>query len=90
MLLGLLSGALLWAAWPTSPLTPLIFIGFVPLLIAHEKSSSLRLFFASCFIAMLIWNIGTTWWIWHATAAGAVAAWLANSLLMCIPWILYW
>jgi apolipoprotein N-acyltransferase len=39
---------------------------------------------------MLAWNVGTTWWIWHATAAGAIAAWLANSLLMCIPWILYW
>ena len=39
---------------------------------------------------MLVWNIGTTWWIWNATAAGAVSAWLANSLLMCIPWMLYW
>ena len=39
---------------------------------------------------MLVWNVGTTWWIWHATAAGAVAAWLANSLLMCIPWLFYW
>ena len=90
ILLGLLSGVLLWAAWPTSPLTPFVFIGFVPLLVAREKSSSLRIFFASCFSAMLVWNVGTTWWIWHATAAGAVAAWLANSLLMCIPWILYW
>jgi apolipoprotein N-acyltransferase len=90
VLLGLLSGALLWAAWPTSPLTPLVFIGFAPLLIAREKTASLRLFFASCFSAMLVWNVGTTWWIWHATAAGAVAAWLANSLLMCTPWVLYW
>ncbi len=90
VVLGLLSGLLLWAAWPTSPLTALVFIGFVPLFIASEKSASLRIFFTSCYIAMLAWNVGTTWWIWHATAAGAIAAWLANSLLMCIPWILYW
>lgn len=90
VLLGLLSGVLLWAAWPTSPLTLLVFIAFVPLLIASERSSSTRIFFWSCYLAMLVWNVGTTWWIWHATAAGAVAAWLANSLLMCIPWMLYW
>ncbi|MFM7646351.1 MAG: apolipoprotein N-acyltransferase [Sphingomonadales bacterium] len=88
--LGLLSGSLMWAAWPTSPFTPLIFIGFVPLLIASEKATSGRHFFWSCYTALLVWNVGTTWWIWHATAAGAVAAWLANSALMCIPWMLYW
>jgi len=41
-------------------------------------------------MARLVWKVGTTWWIWNATAAGAVSAGLANSLLMCIPWMLYW
>lgn len=90
LLLGLLSGALLWAAWPVSPCTPLIFIGFIPLLVLAERAISTRLFFISSYLGLLVWNIGTTWWIWNATAAGAVAAWLANSLLMSIPWILYW
>ena len=36
---------------------------------------------------MLIWNIGTTWWIWNSTGPGAAAAILANSLLMCMPWL---
>ena len=90
ILLGLLSGVLNWAAWPGSPLTGLIFIGFIPLLVASEKAHRTRIFFLSCYSAMLVWNIGTTWWIWNATAPGAVAAWLANSLLMCIPWMLYW
>lgn len=34
---------------------------------------------------MLIWNIGTTWWIWNSTAAGAIGAIVANSFLMCVP-----
>jgi apolipoprotein N-acyltransferase len=38
---------------------------------------------------MLIWNIGATWWIWNSTGPGAIAAILANSLLMCAPWILF-
>ncbi len=36
---------------------------------------------------MFIWNVATTWWIWNASAPGAVAAFLANSLLMCFPWL---
>ena len=34
---------------------------------------------------MLIWNTGTTWWIWNSTAPGAVGAIVANSFLMCLP-----
>ena len=36
---------------------------------------------------MFIWNISTTWWIWNASAPGAVAAFLANSFIMCLPWL---
>ena len=36
---------------------------------------------------MLVWNVATTWWIWNASAPGAVGAFLANSLLMCLPWL---
>ncbi len=38
---------------------------------------------------MFIWNVATTWWIWNASPPGAVAAFLANSLLMCFPWLGY-
>lgn len=38
---------------------------------------------------MLIWNTGTTWWIWNSTGAGAAGAIMANSLLMCFPVMLY-
>jgi len=36
---------------------------------------------------MLVWNAATTWWVWNASEPGAVGAILANSLLMCLPWL---
>ncbi|HRF78160.1 MAG TPA: hypothetical protein PLB46_16395, partial [Chitinophagales bacterium] len=36
VLLPLLSGLLLWAAWPPLPYTFLVFIGFVPLLLGAK------------------------------------------------------
>ncbi len=36
---------------------------------------------------MFIWNVATTWWIWNASPPGAVGAFLANSLIMCLPWL---
>ncbi len=36
---------------------------------------------------MFIWNIATTWWIWNASLPGALGAFFANSLIMCLPWL---
>ena len=83
------SGLLLYAAWPVSPLTFLIFIAWVPLLWLETKVESRKKFFWLTYVAMLVWNVSTTWWIWNASAPGAVAAFLANSLLMCLPWLGY-
>ena len=38
------------------------------------------------FITTLTWNAFTTWWIWNSTDVGAIAAIIANSLLMTLPW----
>ena len=38
---------------------------------------------------MFTWNVTTTWWIWNASEPGAIAAFLANSLLMCLPWLAF-
>ncbi|HEY6503019.1 MAG TPA: hypothetical protein VIZ28_03505, partial [Chitinophagaceae bacterium] len=81
------SGMLLWAAWPVSPLTLLIFTAWVPLLWLESKVESRKKFFGLTYIAMFTWNIATTWWIWNASAPGSVAAFLANSFLMCFPWL---
>ena len=46
-----------------------------------------RPFFLWVYLSMLIWNVGTTWWIINSTLPGAIAAFLANSLLMVLPWL---
>jgi len=100
IVLAIISGLLLWAAWPPSPLFPLIFIAFVPLLILEkriandEKKKKGWRFFKLVFLAMFIWNLATTYWIWYATAsvgAGPASAgsWILNSLFMTIPWVGY-
>ena len=88
-LLSALTGLLLYAAWPESPLTPVIFIAFVPLLWLERQGTRAVQFFGWAYLSMVIWNIGATWWVWNSTGPGAVGAILANSLLMCIPWALF-
>ena len=85
--LSIFSGLLLFVAWPVSPLTFLIFFGFVPLLFIAEQVEKKSSFFWYTFLSLLIWNASTTWWIWNSTDIGSVAAIIANSLLMCIPWV---
>ncbi|HEY4286227.1 MAG TPA: apolipoprotein N-acyltransferase [Puia sp.] len=88
-LLSVLTGLLLFAAWPVSPLTFLIFIAFIPLLWMERQGIRRRKFFGWVYLSMVIWNTATTWWIWNASAPGAAGAILANSLLMCIPWLAF-
>ncbi len=89
LFLSLLSGLLLFAAWPVSPFTFLIFFAWLPLLWMEENVKSRRHYFLLIYLAMFIWNVSTTWWIWNASVPGAVAAFLANSFLMCLPWMGY-
>lgn len=83
------SGLLLFAAWPVSPLTVFIFFALVPLLWLETKINSRKKFFGYTYITMFIWNVATTWWIWNASAPGATAAFFANSFIMCFPWLGY-
>jgi len=87
LLLSVLSALLLFAAWPVSPLTLLIFVAFIPLLWMEQQGIRRGRFFGWTYLTMLIWNILTTWWICNSTVPAGIAAMLANSLLMCIPWI---
>ena len=84
--LSLLTGVLLFGAWPVSPFTFTIFFAFVPLLFVAGVTSKKNHFFLYTFIALLVWNATTTWWIWNSTDVGSIAAIIANSLLMCLPW----
>lgn len=88
-ILSAITGLLLYAAWPDSPLTGLIFIAFIPLLWIDRQGIRRARFFGWTYLSMLIWNIATTWWILNSTVPGGMGAILANSLLMCVPWILF-
>lgn len=85
ILLALLTGGLLTAAWPTWGFSPLIFISLVPLFLLEGRiaqGENGKLFWLS-FLAFFVWNVATTWWIWNATPA-ATAAWILNALFMAI------
>lgn len=91
--LPVLSGILLWLAWPPLPATALVFIGFVPLLIAEKRISDTYKKFTglkawlSLYLGLLIWNILCTWWVCNATFTGGLFANLANPILMSVPWM---
>ena len=54
-------------------------------MLQKEREKNYISFFYS-FLATLTWNVCTTWWIWNSTDVGAVAAIIANALLMTLPW----
>ncbi len=91
LLLSVLSGILLAAAWPEKGFTPLIFIAWVPLLVVQQElgDSKRKGIFLYAFLTFLIWNILTTWWIWNSTDAGAIGAWVLNSLFMASVFYVY-
>jgi apolipoprotein N-acyltransferase len=86
--LAALSGILLTISWPEIGWSPIVFIAWIPLLIATEhlnpdgKSTRKLQVFALSAFCFLIWNVGTTWWIVNASLEGALLAFVANSLLM--------
>ena len=94
-LLALLSGFLLAISWPTYGVPLFLFTAFVPLIIAEKeirnstvKRKNLKIF-AVAYLAFLIWNIFTTWWLWYSTAFGMFFAILVNSLLMALVFLIY-
>ncbi len=94
-LLAILSGLILALSWPTYGFPLLLFIGFVPLLFAEKNIRKVSLkhnnlhVFLSTYLAFLIWNSITTWWIWNATHGGAIFAIVVNTLLMTSVFQLY-
>ena len=94
--LSLISGSIFLIAWPTSSLAPLTFIAFVPILILFDsiqndakKRKGIRFIFYT-YLALLLWNISTTYWVYNSTAAGGIFAMVVNALLMSIPFIFFY
>lgn len=90
VLLSLLSGVILSLAWPERGFPGLLFIGFLPLLLAEENLYQNRektIKFSALIYSypgFLLWNLLTTWWIVNSTFVGAALAIILNSLFMSI------
>ena len=88
--MALLTGGLMTAAWPHWGFAPAAFIGLVPLLILEGRiaqGEKGRIFWLA-FLAFLVWNVATTWWVWNATPA-ATLAWILNALFMAIVFYVF-
>lgn len=91
-----LAGVLLALGFPVSPLTPLMFIGFVPLLMVEKVLADSReapskwAFFKYSYHTFVVWNIITTFWVANSASfvASVIAIWL-NAAFMAIPMILF-
>ena len=82
-----LPALLFWLAWEPMPFTPLVFIAFVPFFYLAEwgRSTSKGKNFGVLFLALMLWNISTTWWVWFASDVGAIAMLILNSMVMYLP-----
>ena len=90
ILMALLTGGLLTAAWPTWGTASVVFIGLVPLLLVEDRvaQGEKGRVFGLSFLAFLVWNVATTWWVWNATPA-ATLAWILNSLFMATVFFVF-
>lgn len=84
--LSALSALLLSIPWLVPHTGWLALVGFVPLLVAQDIASAkgIRRFWIWHYSCFVLWNAITTFWVWNATAGGAVFAILANALQMSL------
>lgn len=95
LVLSLFSGVILSIGWTQAGIGWIVFIGFIPLLMVAEsivsqnKKTQLSSIFAYSLITFITWNTINTWWIYHATLPGAIAAVLLSSLFMSTVMVLF-
>lgn len=94
--LCLLSGLIMAAGWSDYHTGYAAFFGLIPLLLLAEhyrrqteRVNAPSVFFFSWF-AFFIFNLISTWWIWHSSEVGAIMAVVFNSLFMAIVFWLYY
>lgn len=95
LVLSLLGGLLLSAAWPEKGFAPLLFIGMIPFLYIEDyisrNTEKFRKYavFWHVYPGFFLWNVLTTWWIWNSTAVGSIVAFLLNTLFMSMTFQIY-
>ena len=89
-LLSVSTGLLLGFSWvEITGFFPLIFVSLVPFLflenqILENKLSATKVY-VHAFVVFSIFNIVTTWWIYHATLSGALMAFFFSAVLVAFP-----
>ncbi len=95
LILSVSSGLLMSLGWPVMPFPFLLFIGFAPLFAIEEHIANHsyrhpgRKFFWHIYLALFLWNLLTTWWVYNSTVVGALFMLFANAFLMTIPFVLF-
>ncbi len=87
----ILPAILFWLAWFPKPFTPLLFISFVPLLLLAQRFAQAKRYqyYGSLYLALLGWNITTTWWVYYASSYGVIFMLTLNALFMLLPFVVY-
>ena len=94
-LLSIFGGLLLAFGWFPYGFAPLLFVGFVPLLILEKVLSEGKykhkyfILLGCTYLSFLIWNVITTWWVINASLGGGIMAMTANTLLMTIVFLMF-
>lgn len=95
LLLALLTGLLLYIGWPTSPLTYLLFVAFIPLLWVEknirldEKGKKGVRVLLLAWAAFALFNVTGTWWVKNAHWSGTLATTTINGFLMTSVFLIY-
>lgn len=87
--LAVSTGLLLAFSWPEIGFFPIVFFAFVPLLFLEKETNSAKQVFFYSFLAFFIFNAITTYWVYHATLFGAIAAFTINAILMAFAFYLF-
>ena len=90
-LLAALFAILMSVPWLVPHTGFLALLAFVPLLCADAIADQCRVkhFFWYYFLAFVLWNTFTTFWVCNATVGGGIFAILANSLQMSLIWAVF-
>lgn len=91
--LMLLSGVLLALPWYEGLPSYSIFFALTPLFVSYyrlvEQKSGFWKIAGHTYLAFFTWNLLATWWIYNATAVGAVLAVVVTALLMTAVFSIY-